>query len=88
MTASRTTHQPQTWLMTTVVAQTGESPLQLQGRDEPERSLATRWGRADTKSHSDSNIPPSRLRESLLLAERVKRGAGRSIMELAWRVWA
>lgn len=35
-----------------------------------------------------SHIPPSRLRDSLLLAERVKRGAGRSIMELAWRVWA
>lgn len=38
-------------------------------------------------SHS-WHIPPSRLRDSLLLAERVKRGAGRSIMELAWRVWA
>lgn len=38
--------------------------------------------------HSHTHIPPSRLRDSLLLAERVKRGAGRSIMELAWRVWA
>lgn len=34
------------------------------------------------------HLPPSRLRDSLLLADRVKRGAGRSIMELAWRVWA
>lgn len=30
-----------------------------------------------------SNLPPSKLRERRLLAERVKRGAGRSIMELA-----
>lgn len=28
------------------------------------------------------------VRDSLLLADRVKRGAGRAIMELAWRVWA
>lgn len=34
------------------------------------------------------HIPPSRLRDRRLLAERVKRGAGRSIMELAWRVCA
>lgn len=44
--------------------------------------------RTRSDKHSHAHIPPSRLRDSLLLAERVKRGAGRSIMELAWRVWA
>lgn len=43
---------------------------------------------SNSVSHTWTHIPPSRLRDSLLLAERVKRGAGRSIMELAWRVWA
>lgn len=55
-----------------------------------EPALLSRGSPSYTFQHrlTRSHVPPSRLRDSLLLAERMKRGAGRSIMELAWRVWA
>lgn len=66
-----------------VVAEAGVFHLQLQRRNASESSFEI-----VRRNIRDLHIPPSRLRDNLLLAERVNRGAGRSIMELAWRVWA
>lgn len=78
-----TSHHTQTCSMLRVAAETGAFHLQLQRWDTSESSVELERGHI-----TDLHIPPSRLRDNLLLAERVNRGAGRSIMELAWRVWA
>lgn len=90
MKAAATSRPDRTGPVQRDAARAGESRLQLPRlkhgaqfrRDAPARDYAR------SRTHTHKHIPPSRLRDSLLLAERVKRGAGRSIMELAWRDWA
>lgn len=92
MPATATNRRPQPGSVQRDAAGTGEFHLQLQQKRNTEEESSFQERRHIPThvqdKHSHAHIPPSRLRDSRLLAERVKRGAGRSIMELAWRVWA
>lgn len=85
MPATATNRRAQPGSVQRDAAGTGEFHLQQQQKQNTEEESSFQERR---HKHSHAHIPPSRLRDSRLLAERVKRGAGRSIMELAWRVWA